>query len=73
MVKNVNRVPIAREFVLPQLHEMNLSQTLNTVVACRVCRGNGIHYTRNKQTGIVNKIKCLHCSGDRTMQNGDGK
>ncbi len=58
--------------VMKQLHELNLSQTLNTEVACRVCRGTRINYVKNS-AGIISCNHCFNCGGTGTMLNGDGQ
>lgn len=68
LVRNVNGLkPLLNR--LPALHELNLNQTLNTIVSCRVCYGHGHIYTRNSKFGTLHKTHCLHCNGSREMSN----
>ena len=68
LINNVNRVK-PKFWDMPELHTMNLRQTLNTTVVCRVCRGQRVHYIRNKETGTLQKSHCLHCNGSGEMSN----
>ena len=68
LINNVNRVK-PKFWDMPELHTMNLRQTLNTTVVCRVCRGQRVHYIRNRETGTLQKSHCLHCNGSGEMSN----
>ena len=68
LINNVNRVK-PKFWDMPELHTMNLRQTLNTTVVCRVCRGQRVHYIRNKETGTLQKSHCMHCNGSGEMSN----
>ena len=68
LINNVNRVK-PKFWDMPELHTMNLRQTLNTTVVCRVCRGERVHYIRNRETGTLQKSHCLHCNGSGEMSN----
>jgi len=68
LINNVNRVK-PKFWDMPELHTMNLRQTLNTTVVCRVCRGQRVHYIRNKETGTLQKSHCIHCNGSGEMSN----
>ena len=68
LVNNVNRIkPLIN--TMPQLSALNLNQTLNTEVVCRVCRGKRIHYIRNQEIGTLQISHCLHCNGSGVMSN----
>jgi len=68
LINNVNRVK-PKFWDMPELHTMNLRQTLDTTVVCRVCRGQRVHYIRNRETGTLQKSHCLHCNGSGEMSN----
>ena len=68
LINNLNRVK-PKFWDMPKLHTMNLRQTLNTTVVCRVCRGERVHYIRNRETGTLQKSHCLHCNGSGEMSN----
>ena len=68
LINNVNRVK-PKFWDMPELQTMNLRQTLNTTVVCRVCRGQRVHYIRNKETGTLQKSHCIHCNGSGEMSN----
>ena len=68
LINNVNRVK-PKFWDMPELHTMNLRSTLNTQVTCRVCRGQRVHYIRNRETGTLQKSHCLHCNGSGEMSN----
>jgi len=68
LVNNVNRIK-PKLWSMPELYTMNLSQTLNTTVACRVCRKNRITFIRNREAGTWQKSHCMHCKGSGEMSN----
>ena len=68
LINNLNRIK-PKFWDMPELHTMNLRQTLNTTVVCRVCRGQRVHYIRNRETGTLQKSHCLHCNGSGEMSN----
>ena len=68
LVNNVNRVK-PKFWSMPELHTMNLRQTLNTTVVCRVCRGERVTYIRNQEAGTIQKSHCMHCKGSGEMSN----
>jgi len=73
LVNNVNRIKpkfwSMPELTLPELYTMNLRQTLDTMVTCRVCRGKRVTYIRNRETGTLQKSHCMHCKGSGEMSN----
>ena len=68
LVNNVNRVK-PKFWSMPELHTMNLRQTLNAQVVCRVCRGKRVNYIRNQKAGTIQKSHCMHCKGSGEMSN----
>ena len=68
LVNNVNRIK-PKFWSMPELHTMNLRQTLDTTVVSRVCRGERITYIRNKEAGTIQKSHCMHCKGSGEMSN----
>ena len=68
LVNNVNRIK-PKFWSMPELHTMNLRQTLNTQVVCRVCRGETVTYIRNQEAGTIQKSHCMHCKGSGEMSN----
>ena len=68
LVNNVNRIK-PKLWSMPELHTMNLRQTLNTTVVCRVCRGKRVNYIRNQEAGTIQKSHCMHCKGSGEMSN----
>ena len=68
LINNVNRVK-PKFWDMPELHTMNLRSTLDTTVVCRVCRGQRVHYIRNRETGTLQKSHRLHCNGSGEMSN----
>ena len=49
LVNNVNRIkPLIN--TMPQLSALNLNQTLNTEVVCRVCRGKELYILEIKKS-----------------------
>ena len=68
LVNNLNRIK-PKFWSMPELHTMNLRQTLNTTVVCRVCRGKRVTYIRNQEAGTIQKSHCMHCKGSGEMSN----
>ena len=68
LVNNLNRIK-PKFWSMPELHTMNLRQTLNTQVVCRVCRGERVTYIRNQEAGTIQKSHCMHCKGSGEMSN----
>jgi hypothetical protein len=68
LVNNVNRIkPLIN--TMPELSALNLNQTLNTEVVCRVCRGKRVVYIRNQEVGTIQISHCIHCNGSGVMSN----
>ena len=53
-----------------KLPKLKLHSTMNTIVTCSVCRGQGFNSLQpNKITGQVPLVMCPHCKGRKVYHN----
>ena len=63
-LNNYNRIkPLIHR--LPPLSELTMASTLNTIVRCRVCYGQGKTFIRN----TLQESHCPRCNGSGEMSN----
>ena len=54
---------------IPKLSDLAMTQTLNTFVVCRVCRGQRIVAIKSDTLKTFTYKKCLFCQGSGRMSN----
>ena len=57
---------------VPTIENMGLCQALDSIVACRVCRGQRMVAIKSPVTLTYTFKKCMYCNGSGTMSNRIG-
>ena len=55
--------------VIPKLETLNLSMVLNSIVVCRVCRGQRVVAVKSSVEDHFTFTQCYLCKGSGTMSN----
>ncbi len=58
--------------VIPQIQNLKLLQVCDSIVVCRVCRGERMVAIKSEVTLTYTYKKCLFCKGSGTMTNKIG-
>ena len=62
--------PLYRE--IPRIEHLKLTQTPNSIVVCRICRGQRIVAVESSVFHTYTFKNCLLCKGTGVMSNNDG-
>ena len=54
---------------IPRLENLNTSKVLNSIVCCRVCRGQRLVAVKSDSVKTFTYTKCFLCNGTGVMSN----
>jgi len=68
IVKTINSMKYYHKEILP-IENLKLNQVRDTIVVCRVCRGERVIAVKSPVSHTFTFTKCYYCNGLGTMSN----